>query len=122
VILVDSSVWIEHLRTPNKRLHDLLEGNEVLAHPLVIGELALGHISRRHVFLTTMALMPRAPVATDKEVLRFVEQHRLFGRGIGYIDAHLLASLALSADAALWTRDKPLQAAADRLGLAVGFR
>jgi hypothetical protein len=119
VILVDTSVWVDHLRRGDEALARMLEAGNVLAHPFVIGELALGNITRRDLVLRTLQDLPQADVATDREVLHFVDQHLLFALGIGYVDAHLLAAVRLTAGAALWTRDKRLKGAADRLGLAI---
>ena len=90
----------------------------MLVHPAVLGEIAMGSLHRRDVVLRAMADLPRAGVASDEEVMGFVERYRLFGQGIGWTDAHLLAATRLSADALLWTRDRRLRAAARRLGLA----
>jgi len=117
VILVDTSVWVDHLRRGHEALAGLLEAGNVLAHPFVIGELALGNIPRRDLVLRALHDLPQASVATDREVLHLVDQHLLFGLGIGYIDAHLLAAVLLTAGAGLWTRDRRLERAADRLGL-----
>lgn len=95
-----------------------LERAEVAVHPGVIGEIAMGSLRQRGWFLGAMASLPRVDVATDSEVLGFVDRHRLFGTGIGWIDAHLLASVQLTPDALLWTRDRRLRLAAERLGLA----
>jgi predicted nucleic acid-binding protein len=118
MILVDSSVWIDHLRSGNAKLAGLLENGQVLVHPFVIGELALGNLKKRAQILTNLQDLPEAVVARDDEVLRFIGRHALHGRGIGYVDAHLLASARLTPDGSLWTRDKRLHAAAKRLGLA----
>jgi predicted nucleic acid-binding protein len=117
VILVDTSVWVDHLRRGHEALAGLLEAGNVLAHPFVIGELALGNIPRRDLVLRALHDLPQASVATDREVLHLVDQHLLFGLGIGYIDAQLLAAVLLTAGAGLWTRDRRLKRAADRLGL-----
>ena len=117
MILVDTSVWVDHLRESDEALAGLLEAGNVLAHPFVIGELALGNIPRRDLVLRALHDLPQASVATDREVLHLVDQHLLFGLGIGYIDAHLLAAVLLTAGAGLWTRDRRLERAADRLGL-----
>lgn len=117
MILVDTSVWIDHLRSGDAALAALLDGGQVLAHPFVTGELALGRLRRRGEILAALGSLPQATTATDTEVLRFIADHALDGLGIGYIDAHLLASALLSS-AALWTRDKRLHAAAARLKLA----
>jgi predicted nucleic acid-binding protein len=120
VILVDTSVWIEHLRSGDSRLMELLEGRQVLAHPFVVGELALGNIKRRAMILDALGDLPRASVASDDEVLGLIEGRSLFGLGIGYVDVHLLASALLSDDASLWTRDRRLNDVAQRLGVAAG--
>ena len=119
MILVDTSIWVDHLRAGNKALTALLEAGMVLAHPLVIGELALGNLRRREVVLSALSELPQASVATDPEVLHFIDQHALFGRGIGYVDAHLLAAVKLTAAAELWTHDKRLLGVANQLGLAI---
>jgi predicted nucleic acid-binding protein len=118
VILVDTSVWIDHLRAGDERLEILLNGERVLSHPFIVGELALGALRRRALVLTALRRLPSAMLASDREVLGFIDQHRLFGSGIGYVDAHLLASARLTADARLWTRDRRLAGVAGRLGVA----
>ncbi|MFZ2973540.1 MAG: type II toxin-antitoxin system VapC family toxin [Ferribacterium limneticum] len=117
MILVDTSIWIDHLRQRDERLSKLLNQGQVLAHPFVIGELALGSLQNRTAILGALQDLPQAPVATEGEVLSFIEQNALYGIGIGYIDAHLLAAVRLSPGATLWTRDKRLLAAATSLGL-----
>jgi predicted nucleic acid-binding protein len=117
VILVDTSVWVEHLRRGDERLAALLEDELVLVHPHVIGELFLGQLRQRDALSDLMDL-PVANVASDEEVLHFIKQESLFGVGIGYIDAHLLAATRLTAGATLWSRDRRLQAAAEKLALA----
>lgn len=119
MILVDTSVWVDHLRAGNNRLSGLLEGGLVVTHPFVIGEIALGHLRARDEFLHLLGSLPKAIEATNTEVLEFINTHRLFGRGIGYIDSHLLAAARLSVGAALWTRDKRLHSIAKELGLAM---
>ncbi len=118
MILVDTSIWIDHFRRQNTVLTDLLAGRLVLTHPLVIGELAMGTIKQRDVVLGRMERLRQATVASDREMLRFIGQHMLFGLGIGYLDAHLLAAARLTHGASLWTRDKRLDAAAQRLSVA----
>ena len=118
MILVDTSVWVDHLRAGNAALAELLENQRVLAHPFVIGELALGRLRQRRIVLEALRNLPRASVAADHEVLLFIERESLFGIGIGYVDAHLLAATRLTEGASLWTRDKTLAAAANRLSLA----
>jgi len=121
VILVDSSVWVDHLRKGDAILARLLNAARVLAHPFVVGELALGSLRQRESILATLQNLPQAIVARDAEVLRFINQQALHSVGIGYVDAHLLASVRLTAGGSLWTRDKRLHAVAGRLGLAAGI-
>ncbi len=118
MILVDTSVWIDHLRSGEQRLSEALEGERVLMHPFVLGELACGNLGDRSRVLRLFAELPTAPTATDPEALEFIERRALMGRGIGYLDVHLLASTALHGDARLWTRDRRLAAAATELELA----
>jgi predicted nucleic acid-binding protein len=119
VILVDTSVWVDHLRAGSQALVELLEAGTVLSHPFVLGELALGNLRQRNIVLDAVSDLPQASVATDVEVLHFIGSHRLFGCGIGYVDSHLLAAVRLTVGAALWTRDTRLQSVAERLGLAM---
>lgn len=116
MILVDTSVWSDHLRRGDASLARQLDAGSVLLHPFVIGELACGVFPRRAEILELLDAMPLAPVATPREVLDFIDRHGLAGAGIGYVDVHLLASAAL-ASAGLWTRDRRLDEAAARLGL-----
>jgi len=118
VILVDTSVWINHLRATDERLSALLDAGEVLVHPFVIGELALGDLQPRDAVLSDLRDLPQAVVAENEHVLDLIERSALFGRGIGYVDAHLVAAVRLTADAKLWTYDQRLQSAAVELGLA----
>jgi predicted nucleic acid-binding protein len=118
VILIDTSVWVDHLRASDKALVALLGAGMVLAHPFVIGELALGNLRRREIVLNALADLPQTSVATDAEVLHFIERHALFGCGVGYLDAHLLAAAQLTASAELWTNDKRLHGVAVKLRLA----
>lgn len=118
MILVDTSVWIDHLRASDERLTQLLEAVQVLVHPFVVGELALGNLRHRDAVLGALQDMPQAVVATEPEVLRFIGEQGLSGLGIGYIDAHLLAAVRLTTGARLWTRDKRLLAASAQLGVA----
>jgi predicted nucleic acid-binding protein len=118
VILVDTSVWIDHLRVGDPQLTVLLEEAQVLAHPWVIGELALGRLSGRSETLGLLNNLPQASIPTEAEVMTLVETQPLFGIGIGYVDAHLLAATLLTADASLWTRDERLAAAAADLGIS----
>ena len=118
MILVDTSIWIEHLRSASAILTKLLVDGEVLGHPFVLGELALGNLRQRDAFLSDLRELPQAIVAEDEEVLRLIDREALYGRGIGYVDAHLLAAARLTAGSKLWTRDWRLLAVAGHLGLA----
>lgn len=118
MILVDTSVWIDHLRKGEPRLVDNLNAGQVLAHPFVIGELALGSLRQRDVVLGALRELPHSEVATDEEVFVFIERERLYGLGIGFVDAHLLAAARLMPGVRLWSRDRKLALAATRLGLA----
>ena len=117
MILVDSSVWVGHLRHGDQRLVALLEASQVLTHPFVVGEIALGSLKNRETILGSLKGLPQAATATDEEVQKFIESNALFGLGIGYIDAHLLAAVRLDAGSQLWTRDKRLGAIANSMGL-----
>lgn len=119
MILVDTSVWIDHLRIGQPRLVRLLEGGLVLGHPWVVGELALGRLAQRHEIIELLEGLPQATVATNEEVMTLINRHELYGVGIGYVDAQLLAATQLTADAALWTGDRRLDAAAIRVGCAI---
>ena len=117
MMLVDTSVWIDHLRLGDAELAAALEAGQVRVHPFVIGELACGNLHARAEVLSLLQALPPTPVATDREVLFFMDQQALMGRDIGYIDVHLLASARLGG-VLLWTRDKKLHAIAAGLGLA----
>ncbi len=114
--LVDTSIWIEHLRSHLPQLATALVEGTVATHPWVIGELACGHLQNRQTLLGLLNGLPHVSVATDDEVLRTIENGRLMGRGIGFIDAHLLTSAMLS-QTTIWTADKRLGAVASELGL-----
>jgi predicted nucleic acid-binding protein len=116
MILVDTSVWIGHLRMGSERLKSLLYNEQVLCHPFVIGELACGTLHNRQEILSTWRALPEARIAEHDEVLRFVEACRLYGRGLGWVDASLLASTLLTG-CTLWTLDKQLRKAAAALGV-----
>jgi predicted nucleic acid-binding protein len=117
MILVDTSVWVDHLRAGDEMLASLLEAEKVLVHPFVIGEIALGYLRQRASTLLDLHDLPQSPVASDQEVLHLIEENRLFGFGIGYVDAHLLAAVRLTPGTSLLTRDKRLLAVATQLGL-----
>ncbi len=118
MILADTSIWIDHFRVGHATLAQLLERGLVLGHPWVVGELALGHLSKRLEVLELLASLPQALVATTDEVLTLIARHELYGLGIGYVDAQLLAATHLTPDTALWTTDSRLVAAALRLECA----
>jgi predicted nucleic acid-binding protein len=118
MILVDTSCWIEHLRLGNGRLQALLNRGRVLAHPMVVGELACGHLARRTELLRWLSDLPWARQATHGEVLRLIDRRQLFGRGLGYVDAHLLAATLITPHARLWTQDRRLGILALELGIA----
>ncbi len=118
MIVVDTSVWVDHLRSADRDLIRLLEDRQVLGHAFVLGELVLGNLRQRHRVLIELARLPQAAVATGPEVLHLVEEEALHGRGIGYVDVHLLASLRLTPGTRLWTRDLRLHTVAEGLGLA----
>jgi predicted nucleic acid-binding protein len=115
VILVDTSIWIEHLRSGSPALAALLQTDLVCTHEFVIGELACGNLRNRAEVLGLLQSLSRLAVVTEEEVLFFIEQQQLMGRGIGYIDAHLLAA-AVMRNARLWTKDKPLRRIAEEKG------
>lgn len=117
MILVDTSVWIDHLQSGDSTLVNLLNNGQVLIHPFVIGELALGNLRQRDVVLDTLSNMPKARIAADDEVLAYISRCNLYGLGIGYIDAHLLASARLTPNTLIWSRAKRLCAAAEQLNL-----
>lgn len=120
MILADTSVWIDHLRAGDAELAALLNGSQVLMHSFVLGELACGNLRNRTEVLALLKDLPRAVLATDEEVLFFIERYALMGRGIGYVDAHLLAAVTLGGGTRIWTRDKRLRTVADALALAYG--
>ena len=118
MVVVDTSVWVDHLRHANADLTSLLRQHLVLSHPFVVGEMALGNLLQRQQVLAALQNLPAATVATEAEVLGLIEREVLYGKGIRYVDAHLLASVRLSAHARLWTLDKRLQAAASAMGVS----
>lgn len=118
MILVDTSVWVDHLRRGDAQLAGLLERGAVLMHPFVIGEIACGSLRDRASILELLGDLPAVVVAEGAEVLGFIERRTLHGKGIGYFDVHLLASVVLTDGASLWTRDKSLRLAAEELGRA----
>lgn len=117
MILVDTSVWIDHLRAGNRVLVTLLRDGQVLAHPWVTGEIALGNLGNRVEVLGLLGNLSQAVVATDTELRTLIDRRRLFGRGIGYVDVALLAATLLTPGSLLWSRDKRLMAIAAELGI-----
>jgi len=115
-MLVDTSVWVDHLRRRNSTLAGLLEQSQVWTHAFVIGELACGNLAQRDKVLSALTALPQAPVASHDEVLAFLDSHHLMGRGLGWIDVHLLASAKLGR-LPFWTLDKRLAAVATALQL-----
>jgi hypothetical protein len=115
VVLVDTSVWIDHLRKSEVKLHDLLLNEEVVTHPFVRLELALGSIAHREKALADLALLPHVPVAGTEELFGLLELRRLYRRGIGITDLHLAASALFDPSIKIWTRDRRLGEIADEL-------
>jgi predicted nucleic acid-binding protein len=114
--LVDTSVWIYHFRTGSEQLRSLLDEEQVFCHPFIAGELACGTLRNREEVLGLLAALPQSRLLEHEEVLHFLEVRHLYGRGLGWVDAHLLAS-ALLTGCALWTLDKPLLRAAATLNI-----
>ena len=113
MIIIDTNIWVDHLHSPNIALRALLDAESAPMHPYVLGEIALGSLRNREDVLSRLAGLHQVPVADHATVLNLIEKERLFGTGIGYVDAHLLASTLATSDGLLWTRDKRLQAQAD---------
>lgn len=116
MILVDTSVWISHLRDGDVGLENLLNDGHVVCHPFVVGELACGHLKNRDEILSLLQALPPATHAENEEVMGFIENYQLMGKGLGYIDIHLLASAVLS-KISLWTFDKRLHEVSVKMGL-----
>lgn len=121
MILADTSVWIDHLNRVDSTLQRLLDTHQIVMHPFVAGEIALGTWPARAATLYRLRRMEQAPLARDVEVLRLIEDLALSGAGIGYMDAHLLASVLLASHTQLWTRDKALRRVAQQLSLDAGL-
>jgi predicted nucleic acid-binding protein len=119
MILVDTSIWIDHLRTNDSILIELLYSGRVYIHHLVIGEIACGNLKNRKEIISLLKDLPKIAQAKDEEVLSFIEQNELMGKGIGYIDSHLLASVVLQGDTLLWTKDVRLKKLAERMSLSL---
>ena len=118
MILADTSVWADHLRIADVRLAELLAEGDVLMHPFVFGEIALGYLKKREVVFEGLRELPSIHISDPEEVLHLIESQGLVGAGIGYVDAHLLAAALTTRNCQLWTRDKRLHAAASRLSVA----
>lgn len=116
MILVDSSIWIDHFRFRNSSLVTLIDAVQVTVHPWVTGELACGNLANRSNTLYLLKSLPQAAIATEHDVLFFIDKHRISGRGVGYLDMHLLAAAALG-NLKIWTLDKRLGEVAALLGL-----
>ena len=116
MVLVDTSIWVEHLRYGHNRLIELLDEGRILIHPFVIGELACGNIKNRIEILALLHALPMSTVADIEEIIVFIDNNRLMGKGLGYVDVHLLASAVLS-NVFLWTKDKTLDKAAAGVGI-----
>ena len=121
MVLVDTSVWVSHLREGNKELADLLNDGRVLCHPFIIGELACGNLKDRAVILSYLKLLPLSIEAEPEEVLSFIEDNRLMGQGLGYVDVHLITSAVLTG-VSLWTFGKKLAQASDSLRINYFFK
>jgi predicted nucleic acid-binding protein len=117
LILADTSIWIDHLRSGDNELHKLLNQGQIVIHPFIIAELALGSLQERAKTLALLDLLPQVRVAQLSEVRLTIEARRLYNRGIGLADAHLIASVFINPSTFLWTRDKPLRRVAEALGI-----
>jgi predicted nucleic acid-binding protein len=121
LILADTSVWIDHLRSGNKKLRKRLDQGQIVVHPFIIAELALGSLKDRARTLALLDLLPQVRVAQLSEVRAMIEARHLYGLGVGLIDAHLLASIFLNPPTLLWTKDRPLRKVAEALGIHVDW-
>jgi predicted nucleic acid-binding protein len=126
LILADTSIWIDHFRSGdlhsrNKELRKLLNEGQIVIHPGIIAELALGSLQERSKTLALLDLLPQVRVAQLSEVRRMIEARRLYGLGIGLTDAHLIASVFINPSTLLWTRDRRLRKAAEGLGIHAGL-
>jgi predicted nucleic acid-binding protein len=121
-VLADTSIWVDHFRRGDLRLAMFLDHGDVVMHPFIIGELLLGHVANISGMLDDLNILPKAIIASNDEVQNFIVRRKLSGLGIGYVDAHLLASTTLTSEVSIWTRDKRLLAAAQLLELAADIR
>ncbi len=118
MILVDTSIWIDHFHMSEARLQSLLEQKQVVVHPFVVGEIGLGNLRQYDLIMGSLRRLPPIARTSDEDVLYFIRSNKLQGAGIGYIDAHLAAATILAPGTYLWTRDKRLQRVAENLGIA----
>ncbi|MCB0328075.1 MAG: type II toxin-antitoxin system VapC family toxin [Bdellovibrionales bacterium] len=116
MILADTSIWVDHFRKANTAFVELLENGEVATHPFVVGELACGNLKNRQTIIDLLSDLPKVDMAIHEEVLQLIESHMLMGKGIGWIDAHLLAA-ALISGTPLWTADRKLRTLSASLGV-----
>ncbi|MBM4329790.1 MAG: PIN domain nuclease [Deltaproteobacteria bacterium] len=116
MVLVDTSVWVSHLRYGNEELQKLLYDGEVVCHPFIVGELACGNLKHRHEILTYLQSLPMMILSEDEEVLKFIKNNQLMGKGLGYIDVHLIASAVLTS-VLLWTLDKTLNKFTEKISI-----
>jgi hypothetical protein len=121
-VIADTSIWVDHFRRVDAQLAHLLDHGDIVIHPFVIGELLLGGVPKGSDTLDDLNTIPKATIASNDEVLDFIVKRKLSGLGVGYVDAHLLASTMLTVEASIWTRDKRLLAAARSLKLAADFQ
>jgi predicted nucleic acid-binding protein len=119
MVLVDTSVWVAHLRAGNVGLEKLLNEGEVVCHPFIVGELACGNLKNRHEILAYLQAIPLTILAEDAEVLTFIDNNQLMGKGLGYIDVHLIVSAVLT-DVPFWTLDKTLDKVSEKIGIRYG--
>ncbi|WP_092989836.1 type II toxin-antitoxin system VapC family toxin [Rhizobium sp. NFR03] len=119
MILVDTSIWLDHFRYGDAELRKIIDDDSLLCHPFIVGELALGSLRERDAVLAFLAAQREAMIATHAEVMTIIDRHSIFSMGIGYTDAHLLTSTLLDKRSSLWTRDKRLAAAAQKVGAAL---
>lgn len=121
MILADTSVWVDHFRKRDAELYQQLQRGNISIHPFVITELALGALPERRKTLASLDLLPAVKVAQANEVREMIDARSLFRRGLGFVDAHLIASTFITAHTVLWTRDKRLREATEAFGLSAGF-
>jgi predicted nucleic acid-binding protein len=117
LILADTSIWIDHLRSGNKEMRKHLDQGQIVIHPFIVAELALGSLQKRPPTLALLDHLPQVRVAHMREVRLMIEARRLYSLGIGLTDAHLIASVFINPSTLLWTKDKPLRKAAEALGI-----